>query len=109
MLFRSLLADAPAVRVYAAHPRAFLGSAHITAGELIADRLLSPVEVQAQLPAAHPLEPPSVMDSCADTSADTSADTNADTSAARITAVIADPDPIPAPAAANPPELAPAA
>ena len=27
--------------------RAFLGSAHITAGELIADRLLSPLEVQA--------------------------------------------------------------
>jgi tRNA pseudouridine55 synthase len=56
---RVSLADAPAVRVYAstpapAHlhdppdPRAFLGSAHITAGELIADRLLSPLEVQAQ-------------------------------------------------------------
>ncbi len=60
-------ADAPAVRVYrrgsvpteppdaavqAATPptpagRAFLGSAHITAGELIPDRLLSPLEVQA--------------------------------------------------------------
>ena len=45
---RVLLADAPAVRVYAAHPRAFLGSAHITAGELIADRLLSPLEVTPQ-------------------------------------------------------------
>jgi tRNA pseudouridine55 synthase len=60
---RVLLADAPAVRVYRdatlgdASPgnassghtqaRAFLGSAHITAGELIADRLLSPLEVQA--------------------------------------------------------------
>jgi tRNA pseudouridine55 synthase len=53
---RVALADAPAVRVYgpAAHPQppgheahAFLGSAHITAGELIADRLLSPLEVQA--------------------------------------------------------------
>jgi len=43
---RVLLADAPAVRVYAAHPRAFLGSAHITAGELIADRLLSPIEIK---------------------------------------------------------------
>jgi tRNA pseudouridine55 synthase len=43
---RVLLADAPAVRVYAATPRAFLGSAHITAGELIADRLLSPIEVK---------------------------------------------------------------
>jgi tRNA pseudouridine55 synthase len=50
--------DAPAVRVYAAsppplaasgtpNPRAFLGSAHISAGELIADRLLSPLEVNA--------------------------------------------------------------
>jgi len=45
---RVALADAPAVRVYAAHPRAFLGSAHITAGELIADRLLSPLEVTPQ-------------------------------------------------------------
>ncbi|MBC7938363.1 MAG: tRNA pseudouridine(55) synthase TruB [Chitinophagaceae bacterium] len=41
-------ADLPAVRVYADHPRAFLGAAHITAGVLIADRLLSPLEVQAQ-------------------------------------------------------------
>ncbi len=60
---RVALADAPAVRVYrrgpvpteppdgAEHPpsagRDFLGSAHITAGELIPDRLLSPLEVQA--------------------------------------------------------------
>jgi tRNA pseudouridine55 synthase len=54
---RVALADAPAVRVYgpprqvssapgAAPLRAFLGTAHITAGELIADRLLSPLEVQ---------------------------------------------------------------
>jgi tRNA pseudouridine55 synthase len=41
--------DAPAVRVYGPQPAALLGSAHITAGELIADRLLSPVEVQALL------------------------------------------------------------
>ena len=41
------MTDAPAVRVYGPEPRAFLGSAHITAGELIADRLLSPLEVQA--------------------------------------------------------------
>jgi tRNA pseudouridine55 synthase len=54
------LADAPAVRVYrrpleppdatvasfGASFGAFLGTAHITAGELIADRLLSPIEVQ---------------------------------------------------------------
>jgi tRNA pseudouridine55 synthase len=56
---RVALANAPAVRVYRvgdgpAAPgatttraaRAFLGTAHITAGELIADRLLSPLEVQ---------------------------------------------------------------
>ena len=41
--------DSPAVRVYGPEPAAFLGSAHITAGELIADRLLSPTEVQALL------------------------------------------------------------
>jgi tRNA pseudouridine55 synthase len=46
---RVALADAPAVRVYGPHPRAFLGAAHITAGELIADRLLSPLEVQAAM------------------------------------------------------------
>ena len=40
-------ADAALLRVYGPEPRAFLGSAHITAGELIADRLLSPTEVQA--------------------------------------------------------------
>jgi tRNA pseudouridine55 synthase len=42
-------ADAPAVRVYGPQPRAFLGTAHITAGELIGDSLLSPLEVQAAL------------------------------------------------------------
>ncbi len=60
---RVALADASAVRVYRLGPataaagsisssmsRAFLGTAHITAGELIADRLLSPIEVQE-----HPL------------------------------------------------------
>ena len=36
---------APRCASTAREPRAFLGSAHITAGELIADRLLSPVEV----------------------------------------------------------------
>jgi len=39
--------DRQAVRVYGPESAAFLGSAHITAGELIADRLLSPIEVQA--------------------------------------------------------------
>jgi tRNA pseudouridine55 synthase len=43
--------DAERVRVYGPEPRAFLGSAHITAGELIADRLLTPPEVQALLAA----------------------------------------------------------
>ncbi len=45
---RVALADTPCVRVYGTHPRAFLGSAHIAGGELIADRLLSPLEVQAR-------------------------------------------------------------
>jgi tRNA pseudouridine55 synthase len=40
-------ADAAAVRVYGSEPHAFLGSAHIAGGELIADRLLSPLEVRA--------------------------------------------------------------
>ena len=43
--------DAAAVRVYGPAPHALLGTAHICAGELIADRLLSPIEVQAQRPA----------------------------------------------------------
>jgi len=43
--------DAAAVRVYGSQPEAFLGSAHITAGELIADRLLSPLEVRATIAA----------------------------------------------------------
>jgi tRNA pseudouridine55 synthase len=38
-------ADLPAVRVYGPEASAFLGSAHVSAGELIPDRLLSPVEV----------------------------------------------------------------
>ena len=38
--------DAPLVQVYGSTPGAFLGSAHITADELIPQRLLSPVEVQ---------------------------------------------------------------
>jgi tRNA pseudouridine55 synthase len=46
---RIALADEPAVRVYGPEARAFLGSAHISAGELIADRLLSPLEVRGLL------------------------------------------------------------
>ncbi|HET9206686.1 MAG TPA: tRNA pseudouridine(55) synthase TruB [Burkholderiaceae bacterium] len=49
-------ADAAAVRVYGSEPPAFLGSAHIIAGELIADRLLSPLEVRATI-AADPTTP----------------------------------------------------
>lgn len=44
---RVALADAPAVRVYGTTPHAFIGTAHIQAGELIADRLLNPTEIQA--------------------------------------------------------------
>jgi tRNA pseudouridine55 synthase len=45
---RVALADAAAVRVYGPGD-AFLGSAHIAGGELIADRLLSPAEVAGSL------------------------------------------------------------
>jgi tRNA pseudouridine55 synthase len=43
------LPDAANVRVYGPEPRAFLGGAHISAGELISTRLLSPLEVQGLL------------------------------------------------------------
>jgi tRNA pseudouridine55 synthase len=46
---RTVLADAPRVRVYGPEPRAFLGGGHIAGGELISTRLLSPVEVQGLL------------------------------------------------------------
>ena len=39
--------DLPQVRVYGPEPGAFLGSGRVKAGELIAERLLSPIEVQA--------------------------------------------------------------
>lgn len=45
------LPDAPLVRVTGPDPRAFLGSARVHAGELIAERLLSPPEVAALLAA----------------------------------------------------------
>ncbi len=41
--------DAAQVRVYGPEPKALLGAAHITAGELIPDRLLSPAELQGLL------------------------------------------------------------
>ncbi|WP_409072614.1 tRNA pseudouridine(55) synthase TruB [Methylibium sp. Pch-M] len=43
--------DCAAVRVYGPESRAFLGSAHVKAGELIPGRLLSPPEVQALIDA----------------------------------------------------------
>ena len=43
------IGDTPVVRVYGPELRAFLGSGHITAGELISNRLLSPIEVQGLL------------------------------------------------------------
>jgi tRNA pseudouridine55 synthase len=46
---RTELPDAACVRVYGPEPRAFLGGGHITGGELISTRLLSPVEVQGLL------------------------------------------------------------
>ena len=44
--------DAPLVQVYGSEPAAFLGSAHVTADELIPQRLLSPIEIQDILRAA---------------------------------------------------------
>ena len=44
--------DAPLVQVYGSEPVAFLGSAHITADELIPQRLLSPLEIQDILQSA---------------------------------------------------------
>ncbi|MBL0147898.1 MAG: tRNA pseudouridine(55) synthase TruB [Ideonella sp.] len=46
---RVAVPDCDTLRVYGPQAGAFLGTAHITAGELIADRLLSPPEVQALL------------------------------------------------------------
>ena len=46
---RTDLPDAANVRVYGPDANAFLGGAHITAGELISSRLLSPMEVQGLL------------------------------------------------------------
>ena len=43
---RGAWADAERIAVYGDQPRALLGTAHITAGELIPGRLLSPIEIQ---------------------------------------------------------------
>jgi tRNA pseudouridine55 synthase len=46
---RGIWADAKQVAVYAAAPRALLGTAHVKAGELIPVRLLSPLEISESL------------------------------------------------------------
>ncbi len=43
---RGSWADAGEVAVFGAEPAAFLGTAHVTAGELIPGRLLNPIEIQ---------------------------------------------------------------
>ena len=63
--------DAPLVQVFGSEPRAFLGSGHVTADELIPQRLLSPVEVQdiltaAQLPRAAAADSPVALDALQD-------------------------------------------
>ena len=42
----------PLVQVFGTDPHAFLGTAHVTANELIPERLLSPIEVQDMLKSA---------------------------------------------------------
>jgi tRNA pseudouridine55 synthase len=42
----------PLVQVFGSDPCAFLGTAHVTANELIPERLLSPIEVQDMLKSA---------------------------------------------------------
>ena len=41
--------DCARTAVYGQTPRALLGTAHVTAGELIPGRLLSPIEIQSIL------------------------------------------------------------
>ncbi len=48
-------ADGALVQVFGSSPPAFLGSAHVTADELIPQRLLSPIEIQDILQAAEQL------------------------------------------------------
>jgi len=50
---RGVWPDNPRVAVFADAPRALLGTAHVRAGELIPDRLLSPIEIEQTLP-GHP-------------------------------------------------------
>lgn len=46
--------NTPAASVWAEAPRSFLGTAHVTAGELIPDRLLTPIEIQTILESTSP-------------------------------------------------------
>ncbi len=46
--------DAPAVAVFGHQPHALLGVGHITAGELVPDRLLSPLEIQQIIDIGNP-------------------------------------------------------
>jgi tRNA pseudouridine55 synthase len=50
--------DASRVAVFGEWPRALLGTAHVMRGELIPDRLLSPVELQQMLGAQRPIPNP---------------------------------------------------
>ncbi|MDI3380627.1 tRNA pseudouridine(55) synthase TruB [Xenophilus aerolatus] len=53
---RGAWADADQVAVFGERPSAFLGTAHVTAGELIPGRLLSPIEIQQILSNPAPCE-----------------------------------------------------
>lgn len=55
--------DAEHVAVFGDRPRALLGTAHIKAGELIPNRLLSPLEIQQILQAAHAPRAPQTVTS----------------------------------------------
>ncbi|MDR2127531.1 MAG: tRNA pseudouridine(55) synthase TruB [Burkholderiaceae bacterium] len=55
---RGSWADAQRVAVFGERPHALLGVAHIQAGELIADRLLSPLEIEQTLSVASPAVTP---------------------------------------------------
>ena len=57
--------DAPLVQVFGTDPPAFLGSAHITADELIPQRLLSPIEIQDILQASQKNSPDAAPDALA--------------------------------------------
>ena len=54
---RGAWADSEAIAVFADHPSALLGTAHVKAGELIPGRLLSPIEIQQILSSREALTP----------------------------------------------------